>query len=42
MLNTSKCLLLLFDDNKMKIARKPEKKQKKNPVEFTEESKRLK
>ena len=30
---------MLFDDNKIKIARKPEKKQKENPVGSTGESK---
>ena len=31
--------ILLFDDNKIKMARKPEKKQKENPVGCTEEGK---
>ena len=31
---------LLFDDNKLKKARKPEKKQKENPVGCTVEGKR--
>ena len=35
-------LLLLFDDNKIKMVRKPGKKQKKNPVGRTREGKRLK
>ena len=35
-------LLLLFDDNKIKMARKPAKKQKENPVECTGEGKRWK
>jgi len=30
----------LFDDNKVKMARKPGKKQKENPVECTGEGKR--
>ena len=30
-------ILLLFDDNKIKKARKPEKKQKENQVECTDE-----
>ena len=33
-------LLLLFDDNKIKMARKPGKKQKENPVGFTGKGKR--
>ena len=33
---------LLFGDNKIKMARKPGKKQKENPVECTGEGKRLK
>ena len=32
-------LLLLFDDNKVKMTRKPGKKRKKNPVRSTEEGK---
>ena len=36
------CWLLLFDDNKMKMARKPGKKQKENPVGCTGEGKRCK
>ena len=32
--------LMLFDDNKIKMARKPGKKQKENPVGFTGEGKR--
>ena len=32
--------LLLFDDIKVKMERKPGKKQKKNPVECTGEGKR--
>ena len=32
--------MLLFDDNKIKMARKPGKKQKENPVGFTGEGKR--
>ena len=35
-------LLLLFDDNKIKVARKPGKKQKQNPVGCTREGKRPK
>ena len=34
--------MLLFDDNKVKIARKPGKKQKKNPVGCNGEAKRWK
>ena len=34
--------LLLFDDNKINMARKPGKKQKENPVMFTGEGKRVK
>ena len=34
--------LLLFDNNKVKIVRKPGKKQKENPVGCTGESERLK
>ena len=34
--------LLLFDDNKLKMTMKPEKKQKKNPAGFTGEGKRWK
>ena len=33
---------LLFDDNKVKMIRKPGKKQKENPVGCTGEGKRLK
>ena len=33
-------LLLLLDDNKMKMARKPGKKQKENPIRYTEDGKR--
>ena len=33
-------VLVLFDDNKVKMARKPGKKQKENPVRYTGESKR--
>ena len=32
--------VLFFDDNKVKIARKPGKKQKENPVGYTGEGKR--
>lgn len=35
-------MLLLFDENKMKLARKSGKKQNGNPVGCTGESKRLK
>ena len=31
-------MLLLFDDNKIRMARKPGKKLKKNPVRCTRES----
>ena len=31
--------VLLFDDNKIKMARKPGKKQKENPVGYTREGK---
>ena len=34
--------MLLFGDNKIKMARKPEMKQKENPVGCTWEGKRLK
>ena len=34
-------VLLLFDDNKIKMARKPRKKQKENSVGCTGEGKRL-
>ena len=37
----AKLNLLLFDDNKIKTARKPEKKQKEYPVGCTGEGKRL-
>ena len=37
---TDTLLLLLFDDNKEKMARKPGKKQKENPVGCTGEGKR--
>ena len=33
-------LVLLFDDNRIKMARKSGKKQKENPVGFTGEGKR--
>ena len=33
-------MLLWFDDNKMKMARKPGKKQKENPVGCTREGER--
>ena len=33
-------VVLLFDDNKIKMARKPGKKQKENLVRFTGEGKR--
>ena len=36
---SSQYRLLLFDDNKVKIARKPRKKQKQNPVGRTGEGK---
>ena len=35
-------MLLLFDDNKVKKARKPGKKQKENPIGRTGEGKRVK
>ena len=35
-----KMVLLWFDDNKIKIARKAGKKQKKNPVGYIGEGKR--
>ena len=34
--------MLLFDDNKIQMARKPGKKQKENPVEFTGEDEKWK
>ena len=34
-------MLLLFDDDKIKIARKPGKKQRENPVGCTGEGRRL-
>ena len=36
----NKLLLLFFDDNKIKMVRKPGKKQKKNPVGCTGEGKK--
>ena len=33
-------IMLLFDDNKMKMTRKPGKKRKENPVACTGEDKR--
>ena len=35
-------ILLLFDDNMIKMARKPEKKQKENPVVRIGEGKKMK
>ena len=36
------CIIsLLFDDNRIKMARKPGKKQKENPVVCTRERKRI-
>ena len=34
--------MLLFDGNKEKMARKPGKEQKENPIGYTEEGKRWK
>ena len=36
---SQKLIMLLFDDNNMKIARKPGRKQKANPVGCPEEGK---
>ena len=36
----TKPMLLLFDDNKIKMSRKPGKKQKENPVGYTGEGER--
>ena len=38
----SRIPLLLFDDNKIKIIKKPGKKQKENPVGGTREGKKMK
>ena len=40
-LSSSLLLLLLFNDNKMKMARKPGKKQKENLVGCTDEKKKI-